>query len=309
MSGSTQLETVDERPVLRFVRRLAHSPEKVWHTITDPAELAHWFPAAVSGDLRPGGVITFTFEGQDESTDGEVLTVDPPREFAFSWNSDVLRWVLTPDGDGCLLEFTHTFGRGESAIARLAAGRNAAGWDTCLDALDARLIGATPEQPANWHDRMAAYVEEWHLGEGEVVDGVIRFRRDLAWKPVEEVWALLAPEALKPGDTAPASAGNGRLTPGEVTVADAPHTLEFSVLDNGNPAGKVRWEIVFDALDGVRAELTQTVPGDHPALAAELAAWHKRMAALFAATFGVEPEPWPADRVEALTEHYAKQGL
>ncbi|MFE0028819.1 SRPBCC family protein [Amycolatopsis sp. NPDC059021] len=309
MSGSTQLKTVDERPVLRFERRLAHSPEKVWHTITDPAELAHWFPAAVSGDLRPGGVITFTFEGQDESTDGEVLTVAPPKEFAFSWNSDVLRWVLTPDGDGCLLEFTHTFGRGESAIARLAAGRNAAGWDTCLDALDARLSGETPEQPTNWHDRMAAYVEEWHLGEGEVVDGVIRFRRDLVWKPVEEVWALLAPESLKPGDTAPASAGNGRLAPGEVTIADAPRVLEFSWLHNGKPAGTVRWEIVRDELDGVRAELTQTLPEGHPALATELAAWHERMAALFAATFGVEPEPWPADRVEALTEHYAKQGL
>ena len=31
------LETANDRPVLRFERRLAHSPEKVWKAITDPA--------------------------------------------------------------------------------------------------------------------------------------------------------------------------------------------------------------------------------------------------------------------------------
>ncbi|RSM42234.1 hypothetical protein DMA12_21845 [Amycolatopsis balhimycina DSM 5908] len=192
---SAKLLTIDDRPVLRLERRLKHAPERVWRAITDPAELAHWFPARVDVDLRDGGAIQFTFPGEDTTTTGRVVTADPPREFTFVWNDDTLRWLISPDGDGSLLEFTHTFGRGDPAIAKLAAGRNAAGWDVCLDALDARLAGRDFERPQRWHDRMASYVDEFGLGYGEVpADGTIRFRRDLVWKPVDEVRALLPGE-------------------------------------------------------------------------------------------------------------------
>lgn len=192
---SAKLSTVDDRPVLRLERRLKHAPEKVWQAITDPAELAHWFPAKVDAELRAGGAIRFTFPGADTTTTGQVLTVDPPREFTFAWNDDTLRWLISPDGDGSLLEFTHTFGRGDPAIAKLAAGRTAAGWDVCLDTLDARLSGRDFTQPTGWHDAVASYVDEFGLGFGEVLgDGTIRFRRDLVWKPVDEVRALLPDE-------------------------------------------------------------------------------------------------------------------
>ncbi|MEU8637944.1 SRPBCC family protein [Amycolatopsis sp. NPDC048633] len=190
-----KLLTEDDRPVLRLERRLKHAPEKVWHAVTDPGELEHWFPAKVDVELRDGGEIRFTFPGADTSTTGRVVTVDPPREFTFVWNDDTLRWLISPDGDGSLLEFTHTFGRGDPAIAKLAAGRNAAGWDVCLDTLDALLSGRDFEQPKEWHAPMASYVEEFGLGFGEVrPDGTIRFRRDLVWKPVDEVRALLPDE-------------------------------------------------------------------------------------------------------------------
>ncbi|MEU5263459.1 SRPBCC family protein [Amycolatopsis sp. NPDC021455] len=191
---AAKLLTVDDRPVLRLERRLKHAPEKVWRAITDPAELAHWFPARVDVDLRDGGEIRFTFPGEDTTTTGRVLTADPPREFTFVWNDDTLRWLISPDGDGSLLEFTHTFGRGDPAIAKLAAGRNAAGWDVCLDALDARLADRDFERPQRWHERMASYVDEFGLGDGEVLGGTIRFRRDLVWKPVDEVRALVPDE-------------------------------------------------------------------------------------------------------------------
>jgi uncharacterized protein YndB with AHSA1/START domain len=190
-----KLLTAEERPALRLERRLKHAPEKVWHAITDPAELAHWFPAKVDVELRAGGAIRFTFPGEDSTTTGRVVTVDPPREFTFVWNDDTLRWLITPDGDGSLLEFTHTFGRGDPAIAKLAGGRTAAGWDVCLDTLAARLSGHDFEQPQRWHERMASYVEEFGLADGEVLeDGTIRFRRDLGWKPLDELRPLLPDE-------------------------------------------------------------------------------------------------------------------
>ncbi|MET8851386.1 SRPBCC family protein [Amycolatopsis sp. NPDC004625] len=190
-----ELRTAEERPALRLERRLKHAPEKVWRAITDPAELAHWFPAQVDVELRDGGAIRFSFPGEDSTTTGHVVTADPPREFTFVWNDDTLRWLVSPDGDGSLLEFTHTFGRGDPAIAKLAAARTAAGWDVCLDALDARLAGHPFEQPREWHGRMASYVEQFGLDDGELrPDGTIRFRRDLGWKPVDELRPLLPDE-------------------------------------------------------------------------------------------------------------------
>ncbi|MFF1612028.1 SRPBCC family protein [Amycolatopsis sp. NPDC058278] len=195
MSGRAKLQTDGERPVLRLERRLKHAPEKVWHAVTDPAELEHWFPAKVAVELRAGGEIRFTFPGADDTTTGRVVTADAPREFTFVWNDDTLRWLISPDGDGSLLEFTHTFGRGDPAIAKLAGGRTAAGWDVCLDALAARLAGQDFAQPQQWHERMASYVEEFGLDDGEVLaDGTIRFRRDLGWKPLAELRPLLPEE-------------------------------------------------------------------------------------------------------------------
>ena len=36
-------ETVDNRPALRFERRLAHPIDKVWRAVTEPDELGRWF--------------------------------------------------------------------------------------------------------------------------------------------------------------------------------------------------------------------------------------------------------------------------
>ena len=50
-------KSVDDegRTVLRFERRLAHAPDKVWRAVTEPSELAHWFPAKIEAyELRPG---------------------------------------------------------------------------------------------------------------------------------------------------------------------------------------------------------------------------------------------------------------
>jgi uncharacterized protein YndB with AHSA1/START domain len=135
-------ETIENRPALRFERRLAHPIEAVWRSVTEPGELAHWFPAEVTVDLRVGGRMSFAFpdEGLPPS-DGEVVECDPPRRFAFSWGEEHLSFELEPDGDGCVLRFTHVLS------ARDQAARDAAGWHVCLDRMEQRLAGAGTEAP------------------------------------------------------------------------------------------------------------------------------------------------------------------
>jgi uncharacterized protein YndB with AHSA1/START domain len=158
--------------VLRFERRLAHSPAKVWRAVTDPAEAVHWFPAAIETEFEVGARMRFTFPDEapiDANSEGEILEFDPPKVYAFRWNTDVLRFELVPDGSGCLLVLTQTIG-GDGWAQRLTAGRNAAGWDVCLDALSARLDDRPFEEPQEWLGPIEHYVEKFGLGEGEVLD-------------------------------------------------------------------------------------------------------------------------------------------
>ena len=50
----------DGRPGVRFERTYPHPPERVWAAITEPGELAPWFPTAGSLEPRFGGAVTFT---------------------------------------------------------------------------------------------------------------------------------------------------------------------------------------------------------------------------------------------------------
>ena len=72
-------ETIDDRPALTFERPLAHPVQRVWQAVTDPAELAAWFPSAVSGQVAPGGALTFDFPDGDMTLEGEVVELEPPR--------------------------------------------------------------------------------------------------------------------------------------------------------------------------------------------------------------------------------------
>jgi uncharacterized protein YndB with AHSA1/START domain len=137
---------------LRFERRFAHPVEKVWRAVSDPAELAHWFPCRVEvGELRVGAPVHFVFpEEVGIEMDGEVTALDPPRLLAFTWGPDELRFELEPDGDGCLLRFTDVLDEQDKAA------RDAAGWEVCLARLDQRLAGEETEPP-DWEGFYAEY--------------------------------------------------------------------------------------------------------------------------------------------------------
>ena len=49
-----ELEQHEGRWRLRFTRRLAHPPERVWAAITEREGLSAWFPFAIEGDRRRG---------------------------------------------------------------------------------------------------------------------------------------------------------------------------------------------------------------------------------------------------------------
>ncbi|MGH3875791.1 MAG: SRPBCC family protein [Actinophytocola sp.] len=312
MTERATLRTIDGQPVLRFERRLRHSPTKVWRAVSEPAELAHWFPTTVETELRPGAPMRFTFPEEavvDGSWDGEVLEVDPPKVFMFRWDLDVLRLEVVPDGDGCRLVFTHTIGGGD--IGRLAAARNASGWDQCLDQLVTVLDGGTTEPWENWLTPMLRYHDEFGLGFGEVRpagDGwELRFARDLVWKPPADVWALLvedtSPEA---GGEPPVRATNDHAPAGPLTEVDPPRVLAYEWRHDGEPAGRVRWTIVSDDKLGVRVELSQTVPAHLAEVrATALAAWHLQLDLFFSAVHGDVRCAWDADRVEELAKEYA----
>ncbi len=127
MNGS--LETVDGRPALRFERRLDHSVERVWRAITEPAELARWFVAAVEWTPELGEA----FEAMDQP--GEITELEPPRLIAYTWGGELFRFELRPDGAGCLLTFSHVFDD------RALGAQHATGWELHFDRLAAFLAG------------------------------------------------------------------------------------------------------------------------------------------------------------------------
>jgi uncharacterized protein YndB with AHSA1/START domain len=104
----------DAPPCLRLERRYRHPPSRVWRSITDPDELGQWFPS---------------------NAPMEIVEQSAPRLLVAVWCGEELRMELRPDGDGCVLVFTHTF------ADRDTAARTAAGWDRCFARLDALLAG------------------------------------------------------------------------------------------------------------------------------------------------------------------------
>jgi uncharacterized protein YndB with AHSA1/START domain len=147
LTGSEQ--TVDGRPALCFERQLDHSIERVWRAVTEPAELARWFVAEVPWTPAAGE----EFEAGGET--GRITAFEPPRLLAWTWGVERYSFELTPDGDGCVLVFTHVYN------PELGPGwQHAAGWETYFKRLDAHLAGgylSEEEAHAGVDDLLARY--------------------------------------------------------------------------------------------------------------------------------------------------------
>lgn len=279
------LTTTAGRPVLRMERRLAHAPEKVWRAITEPAHLSQWYPfRATELDLRVGGTIHFD-DGRGMTMEAVITELDAPRVFAFSErapaemqreSTDLVHFELRPDGAGCLLIFTHTFSD------RPAAASYASGWHTCLDGLEMLLDGRPVEPPEMMAELHEAYVAAFGLAEGtaeQTADGWrVRFERQLMRQPIDKVWAALNGAGTPAvGDRAPAAFTAGEIPAGAVTAAESPSLLEYEWLFEGQPAGRVRWEL-SNGPGGARITLSQAGPSDLADQAPiALAAWRAQI--------------------------------
>jgi uncharacterized protein YndB with AHSA1/START domain len=279
---STSLHHAGGRHVLRFERRLSHPVAKVWRALTEPGELRHWFPALVEVDLRAGGPMSFSFEGVDAPADpGQVLEVDPPRVFAFTWQTEVLRFELAPDPEGCLLVFTHTFDDLPGAASF------ASGWTSCLGGLEARLEGRTHDWPQGLGDLHEQYVVEFGLDRGRLEhsgDGLeVRFERQLV-SPPEVVWELLTGTAedgsIEVGAPPPVGFTIDHARPGTVTAVRPPSLLEYAWTTgdlSDRPPGRVRWEL-SPGPGGARLVLRQSLPRAYAERRhTALAAWHVQL--------------------------------
>ncbi len=154
----TLLPTDDGRYALRFERRFAHPPAKVWRAITEPEHLRAWgFPAVVTFDLTPGAKLRFDMtpearerfdlpEGAATTSDGEITRVEPPYVLEYTWGAELLRWELSDDGaGGCRLVFTdvieHGGGTPEGTVSEMAGA-----WHAAFEVLDAHL----DDQQVGW---------------------------------------------------------------------------------------------------------------------------------------------------------------
>jgi uncharacterized protein YndB with AHSA1/START domain len=156
MNGS--LETVGDRPALRFERRLNHSVERVWRAITEPDELRQWYPGVPDWRLEPGE--RFGSEGGGDAK-GQITELDPPRVLAYEWDGEQFRFELRPDGDGCILVFTHVFSD------RALGAQHAAGWEIYLGRLDVHLGGgflSEEEAHESFGELQERYARSFGLG-------------------------------------------------------------------------------------------------------------------------------------------------
>ncbi|GAA3937675.1 SRPBCC family protein [Actinoplanes auranticolor] len=148
-----------DRWTLIFVRVLPHPPEKVWAALTDPERLSQWAPFEATRDLSRTGATTLTMvDGPDRTdTPANVLRAEAPTLLEYTWEQDLLRWELAPEGDGTRLTLRHTFAdRGE-------APSYAAGWHLCAAVLE-RLLDGDPVGVIRGREAAAHGWEELRAG-------------------------------------------------------------------------------------------------------------------------------------------------
>jgi uncharacterized protein YndB with AHSA1/START domain len=139
--------TTEARAVV-IERDIAHPPEKLWRALTQPHLIAEWL---MQNDFQPVVGHGFKLRGEWGGVlDCEVLTVEPNRALAYTWNfahddpayalKSVVTFTLTPTPSGTHLRMEQA---GFQPSQKQAYGGAHAGWkgffaklDDVLDQID-----------------------------------------------------------------------------------------------------------------------------------------------------------------------------
>jgi uncharacterized protein YndB with AHSA1/START domain len=132
---------------LKYERRLPHTAEALWETITDPKEVSVWFSTTAKIDARPGGTLEYISIPVGIRRTGRILVWNPPYVFEHEWHIDphpqlsngetesVIRWELVKDAGHTFLTVTHSW------LTKANGLRFGPGWHAFLDRLAAQLNG------------------------------------------------------------------------------------------------------------------------------------------------------------------------
>lgn len=94
---------------LRCDRRLPYPVERVWRALTETGQVDTWFPQRIMGEWRVGSPLRFEDPtGKLPAVDGEVIRCEPPSRLEFRWGTDVVRFELVPEGQGCHITLVDT---------------------------------------------------------------------------------------------------------------------------------------------------------------------------------------------------------
>ena len=85
-------------------REMPHSLEKVWRALTQGPLIEEWL---MKNDFKPVVGHRFSLRGDWGVVESEVVTVEPNKVLAYTWEAmgleSVVTWTLTPTGTGTRL--------------------------------------------------------------------------------------------------------------------------------------------------------------------------------------------------------------
>ena len=154
-----QVRKEGDKWTLILVRELRHSPDKVWHALTDPAQLREWAPFVVDGSLDAvGNTVKLTWVGNPQPIETKITRAEAPSLLEYG----DIRWQLEPFGGGTRLTLWHS-------IDRRFISWGAAGWHISFDVLDrllaghpiGRIIGPDAMKFPGWQRLVAEYAKQF----------------------------------------------------------------------------------------------------------------------------------------------------
>jgi uncharacterized protein YndB with AHSA1/START domain len=113
-----QVEIKDNRATVTFTRFLKHPPEIVWEAITTPEDFSNWYNGKVVIEGKVGGSFEIVTDGGFHWT-GKILAWESSKLLEYEHNhkpskvlpsgaETIVRWELTPSGEGTTLTFTQS---------------------------------------------------------------------------------------------------------------------------------------------------------------------------------------------------------